>query len=325
MRFVHPEVALWFLALPVAWAACLLHRWLRDRIRRLSGFGPGIARLSLIEGVRHDVAVVTLATIAGGALVVAAMRPQAAIWTPEYEGRDLLLLLDRSASMQAEDVQPSRARRASLEIRNFIAAKPDAIERVGLIGFAGSSVTLSQKTRDTNVVLFYLDWMEEDRTPLFGTNLTAALENALEVIRIGARKHPTFVVIVSDGDDHGDRLQETVAQFTAQRIPIYSIGIGSREEVPIPAPDESADRFLLDEDGLPLTTQLNEDTLQTIAGATGGRYFRSTSGGELRAALEDIANRERHVVGRRIDRYRELYPWSLACGAIALAALLVVL
>jgi Ca-activated chloride channel family protein len=268
---------------------------------------------------------VTLATIAGVALVVAAMRPQAAIWTPEYEGRDLLLLLDRSASMQAEDVQPSRARRASLEIRNFIAAKPDTIERVGLIGFAGSSVTLSQKTRDTNVVLFYLDWMEEDRTPLFGTNLTAALENALEVIRAGDRKHPTFVVIVSDGDDHGDRLQETVAQFTAQRIPIYSIGVGSREEVPIPAPDESADRFLLDEDGLPLTTQLKEDTLQAIAGATGGRYFRSTSGGELRAALEDIANRERHVVGRRIDRYRELYPWSLACGAIALAALLVIL
>jgi Ca-activated chloride channel family protein len=268
---------------------------------------------------------VTLATIVGAALVVSAMRPQAAIWTPEYEGRDLLLLLDRSASMQAEDVQPSRARRASLEIRNFIEAKPDSIERVGLIAFAGSSVTVSQKTRDTSVVLFYLDWMEEDRKPLFGTNFRAALENALEVIRNGDRKHPTFLVIVSDGDDHGDHLQETVAQFTARRIPIYTIGIGSREEVPIPAQDESADRFLLDEDGQPLKTQLNEDTLRAMAAATGGRYFRSTSGVELKAALEDIAKRERHVVGRRIDRYRELYPWSLACGAIALAGLLVIL
>lgn len=277
-----------------------------------------------MAGFRDDLAVVTLATIAGAALIVAAMRPQAAIWTNEYEGRDLLLLLDRSASMQAADVQPSRARRASLEIRHFIEAKPDTIERIGLIAFAGSSVTVSQKTRDTSVVLFYLDWMEEDRTPLFGTNLTAALKNALEVIRDGDRKHPTFVVIVSDGDDHGDQLQDTLAQFTARRIPIYTIGIGSSEEVPIPAPDES-DRFLLDEDGVPLKTHLNENTLRALAAATGGRYFRSTSGNELRAALEDIANRERYVVGRRIDRYRELYPWSLACGAIALAALLVVL
>lgn len=325
MRFVHFDAALWLLALPVMWAVCLLHRWLRDRVRRLSGFGPGIASVSRIEGTRHDVAIVTLATIAVVALVVAAMRPQAAIWTAEYESRDLLLLLDRSASMYAEDVQPSRAGRASLEIRNFIETKPDTIARVGLIGFAGSSVTLSQKTRDPNVVLFYLDWIEKDRNPLFGTNLTAALDNALEVIRRGDRQHQTFVVIVSDGDDHSDHLQDTVARFSAQRIPIYSIGIGSREEVPIPAPNESPDRFLLDEDGVPLKTHLDEDTLRAVASATGGRYFRSTSGAELRAALDDIANRERRVVGRRIDQYRELYPWSLACGAVALAALLAIL
>jgi Ca-activated chloride channel family protein len=325
MRFVHPDVALWFIVLPMTWGACLVHRWLRDRMRRLSGFGPAIARLSPIRGSRHDVAVLTLATITGAALVVTAMRPQAAIWTPEYEGRDLLLLLDNSASMQARDVQPSRARRASLEIRNFVKGMPDAIERVGLIAFAGSSITVSQKTRDVNVVLFYLDWIADDKTPMYGTSITSALENALEVIRNDDRKHPTFVVVVSDGDDHGERLKETVAQFTARRVPIYSIGIGSREEVPIPAPDDSANPFLVDEDGVPLKTLFNEDTLRTIASATGGRYFRSTSGGELRAALEDIANRERHVVGRKIDRYRELYPWSLACAAVALAALLVVL
>jgi len=294
-------------------------------MRRLSGFGPGIERLSRIAGLRHDLTVVTLVTIAGVSLVVAAMRPQMVIWTPSYESRDLLLMLDRSASMQAEDVQPSRARRASLEIRNFIRTKPDTIARVGLIGFAASSVTLSQQTRDTNVVLFYLDWIEEDRSPLFGTNLRAGLENALEVIRRGNPPRPTFVVIVSDGDDHGTGLQETVAKFAALRIPIYSIGIGSTEEVPIPAPTGSAASFLLDEDGRPLRTRLNEGTLQAIARATGGRYFPSISGGELRAALEDIAGRERHFVGWSIDHYSDLYPWSLACGAIALATLLAIL
>ena len=325
MRFLHPDAALWLLTLPVLWALCLLHRRLRERMRRLSGFGPGIERLSRIAGVRHDLTVVTLVTIAGVSLVVAAMRPQMAIRTPSYESRDLLLLLDRSASMQADDVQPSRARRASLEIRNFIRTKPDTIGRVGLIGVAGSSVTLSQQTHDTNVMLFYLDWIDEDQSPLFGTNLRASLENALEAIRRGNPPRPTFVVIVSDGDDHGTRLEETVAKFTALRIPIYSIGIGSTEEVPIPAPTGSAASLLLDEDGQPLRTRLNEGALQTIALATGGRYFRSTSGGELREALEDIANRERQFVGWTIDRYRDLYPWSLACGAVALATLLALL
>src|SRR5262245_22375030 len=157
MRFVHPGAILWFLALPAAWALCLLHQWFRERIRRRSGFGLGLERLSHIAGRKHDVTVVVLVTIAVTALVVAAMRPQLVLRMPEYESRDLLLLLDRSASMLAEDVRPSRARRASLEIRNFIKTKPETIGRIGLIGFAGSSLTLSQQTRDTDVVLFYLD------------------------------------------------------------------------------------------------------------------------------------------------------------------------
>ena len=325
MRFVHFGSALWLLVLPLVWGVCLLRRRQRERTRRLSGFGEGITGLSHIEGTRHDLAVAALATIGVVALVVTAMRPQAAIWTAEYESRDLLILLDRSASMYAEDVPPSRARRASVEIRNFIETKPETIERVGLIGFAGSSVTLSQKTRDPNVVLFYLDWIENDRTPLFGTNLTSALDNALEVIRRGDRRNQTFVVVVSDGDDHSEQLKETVAKFSSQRIPIYGIGIGSHQEVPIPAPDDTQDRFLLDEDGVPLKTHLDESTLVSIANATGGRYFRSTSGAELRAALDEIARRERRVIGRRIDQYRELYPWSLASGAVALAALLAIL
>jgi Ca-activated chloride channel family protein len=322
MRLLHPDAALWLLALPAIWLFCLLHRWQRERVRRLSGIGPGSARLSRIAGLGHDVSVAALATLAGVSLAGAATRPQAVIPTPQYESRDLLLLLDRSASMQAEDVPPSRARRASLEIRNFIRTKPDTIARVGLIGFAGSSLTLSQQTHDTDVVLFYLNWIDEDRRPLFGTNLRAALENALEVVRNDDQKRPTFVVILSDGDDHGDRLKETVEKFTARRLPIYTIGIGSSGTVPIPSPTGGV---LLDDNGRPLTTELDEGTLRAIAAQTGGRYFRSTSGAELRAALEDIAHSERRIVGWARSQHRDLYPWFLAGAVIALAALVAIL
>jgi Ca-activated chloride channel family protein len=323
MRFVYPAAALWLLALPVMWFLCLRYRRQRERARLLSGIGSGSARVSRIAGLKHDLLVAGLATVAGAALVGVATRPQAVIPTPQYESRDLLLLLDRSASMLAQDVQPSRARRASQEIRNFLRTKPDAIARVGLIGFAGSALALSQQTSDTDVLLFYLNWVDEDPRPMFGTNLRSALENALEMIGDDGRQRPTFVVVLSDGDDQGDRLQETVARFATRRLPIYTIGIGSTGPVSIPSVETGG--VLLDDQGQPLTTEFDEATLRTIADRTGGRYFRSTSGAELQAALDAIARSERRIVGWTRSQHRDVYPWILAGGAMALAALVAVL
>src|SRR6185436_20278949 len=112
--------------------------------------------LAPLSGGRRDMALIVLTTVAAASLVFAAARPQVPMRTPEYESVDLILLLDRSASMQAEDIRPSRFRRASLEIRNFLQHRPDIIGRVGLIGFANAAVTLSHETSDQGVILFYL-------------------------------------------------------------------------------------------------------------------------------------------------------------------------
>ena len=98
-------------------------------------------------------------------------------------------MLDRSASMRAHDVAPSRFSRATQEIRTFLKNKPENIDRVGLVGFAGSSLILSYLTRDLDTVAFYLDWIENDPQNLMGTNIGAALKNALEVARKDDRKH----------------------------------------------------------------------------------------------------------------------------------------
>jgi Ca-activated chloride channel family protein len=275
--------------------------------------------------LRHDIALVTIATVAAGALVFAAARPQLPMRIPEYESMDLILLLDRSASMQAEDIRPSRFRRASLEIRNFLKNKPDAIARVGLIGFAGTSLELSHETRDVGVLLFYLDWIEEEHEPLYGTNLSAALESALDLAHKDQPERRKFVVIVSDGEDHSGSLEETMTKVTASRIPVYTIGIGSNAEVSIPMEVNGRRDLLRDEDGAPLTTRFNESTLRWIAGTAGGRYFRSTTGEELGGALTDIATRERRIVAWRNDQRRELYTWGLVAAAIALSAGLVIL
>jgi Ca-activated chloride channel family protein len=266
-----------------------------------------------------------LAGVAAASLVFAAARPQIPTRTPEYQSLDLLLMLDRSASMQAEDIPPSRFLRATQEIRNFLKHRPDIIGRVGLIGFAGSSLTLSYETRDEGILLFYLDWIEEDHQLLYGTNLTGALESGFDMARKEMPERQKFVVIISDGEDHNGNLEEAVAKFAAARIPIYTIGIGSNAEVPISTREGGVRKVLLDEGGAPLTTRFNESTLRWIAGATGGRYFRSTTGQELGTALAEIAGRERRIVRWKSDDYRELYPWGLGAAAVAMSWALVIL
>ena len=197
--------------------------------------------------------------------------------------------------------------------------------RVGLIGFAGSSLMLSHHTSDSGILLFYLDWIEEDHEPLYGTNLTAALNSALDLAGKDMPERRKIVVIVSDGEDHSGSLEGTVAKFVAARIPIYCIGIGTNAAVPIPADVDGVREVLRDEEGAVLTTRFNEGTLRSIARTAGGRYFRSTTGEELGTALSDIAGRERRIVRWKTNEYREIYPWGLATAALALACALVTL
>jgi hypothetical protein len=325
LRFVQSDAAIWLFAIPLVWVAIVLHRVLRERARRLSGLGPRLGTLAPLTNRRHDITVLVLATVAAASCVFAAARPQIPMRTPEYEDVDLILLLDRSVSMQAEDIRPSRFRRASLEIRNFLKNRPDIIGRVGLIGFAGASLTLSHATRDQGIILFYLDWIEEDSAPLYGTNMAGALQGALDLIRKDGPERRKIIVIISDGEDHSGGLDAAVERFVTGRIPVYTIGIGSNAEVPIPSHEGGPGKMVLDDSGAPLTTRFNESTLRAIADATGGGYYRSTTGEELGTALSEIASRERRIVRWRNDEYHELYPWGLWSAVGALSWMLVIL
>src|SRR4029450_5228457 len=96
----------------------------------------------------------TLPRAAGGALAFALVRPQARLTTtlPQFEKEDLVIMLDRSASMRAHDISPSRFSRATEEIRTFLRNKPENIDRVGLVGFAGTSVILSYLRRELHTL-----------------------------------------------------------------------------------------------------------------------------------------------------------------------------
>lgn len=351
LRFVDPDAAYWLLVLPLLWCCWLLHRWYRDRRRQASGIGPRLARLAPLTARQRDVAVLLLATLGGAALVSAAARPQAIVSTPQYESFDLIVLLDRSASMLATDIKPSRLSRACLEIQNFLQEKPETIDRVALIAFANTAVVTSHLTKDLEILLFFLDWVKQDRNPYYGTDFATALESALNVARTEAPHRRKVVVLVSDGEDHGERLERALDEVHRSTIPIYVIGVGSdsavtipappgysptlrddnlslpwgsQSAVTIPAPPGSDYSTLRDDNGAELTTRLNEGTLRRIATTTGGSYYRSTSGLELATTLADVAARERRT-GQVREAYRDVDSFALAAAALILSGLLVLL
>jgi Ca-activated chloride channel family protein len=324
LRFLQPDAVYWLLLLPLFCCCWLLHRWYRDRRRRASGIGTRLAHLAPLSGFKRDVAVLTVAMIGAAALVFAAARPQAIVRAPQYASTDLILLLDRSASMLAADIKPSRFSRACLEIRNFLIDKPATIDRVGLIAFAGTAIVTSHLTRDLDILFFFLDWMKDDHNPFYGTDLATALESALGVAATESTERRTVVVLVSDGEDHGERLARAIDAFHDSGIPIYSIGVGGDEAVTIPAPRGSDYPTLRDDAGAEMTTTFSETTLRRIATMTNGRYFRSTTGLELATRLAEVAARETRTTEFR-EEYRDVGSYGLAAAVLALSVLLVLL
>jgi len=329
VRFLRPEFASWWQILPVIAAACLIRLFYLRLQRSRTPVASRFHRLSRRSSWLRDAAVLTLSVLAGGALVFALVRPQAplTIRVPQYEREDLVIILDRSASMRAHDVSPSRFSRATDEIRYFIENKPENIDRVGLVGFAGTSVILSYLTADLDTVAFYLDWIEHDPQTLLGTDIGAALKNARDVAAKDKRETKKIFVVLSDGEDYGTELAHEIAVFRQGGLHVNSIGIGSDNEVPVPIiqPD-GKEASLRDDDGRIVRTRFEEATLRMIASQTGGRYVRSRQAGDLTRALQEIEAGERRLVGwRTTTDYRDLYPAALAVAGGAMATLWVFL
>ena len=329
MRFLRPEYAAWWQILPVIGAACLV-RILYLRVQRAKApVQQRFRSLSRRSSWGRDAAVIALATLAGGAIAFALVRPQASLTTrvPQYEREDLVIMLDRSASMRAHDVMPSRFSRATDEIRYFIQNKPENIDRVGLVGFAGSSVILSYLTEDLDTVAFYLDWIEHDPQTLLGTDIGAALKNAREIAAKDNRETRKIFVVLSDGEDYGNELAHEIAVFRQGGQHVNSIGIGSDNEVPVPiVQPDGKETSLRDDDGHIVRTRFEEATLRQIAAQTGGRYVRSRQPGDLTRALDQIEAGERRLVGwKTTTDYRDLYPAALAVAGVAMAMLWAVL
>jgi Ca-activated chloride channel family protein len=324
MRFLHPEFATWLLALPLAIAWWTFRRYARAAFVRDAALGERTRAASRLSSTRTDLLALALAMLTFLALVFAAMRPQLRDeWRlPEFERRDLLLVLDRSVSMRARDIPPTRFARAVTEIKQFLEEKPPELDRVALVGFSNAAIAISHFTRNVDSLFFYLDWLAEDTRPNFGTDIGSALLTASDVIERDGLPTNKVVLVISDGEDEGDVLESAINELRTAGVTIYSIGVGGSRpvDVPVPADDGNGDA------GWALSVTFNESTLRTIAAAGSGRYYRSQTGHELLDAMRDLASRERRQLGWvEQTEYRDLHPYALGVAALAACALLIAL
>jgi len=321
-RFATIEALFALLTLPLL--AGLFWVAFRARRRALEEFGdsPLVQKLSESVNRRGRVWKAVMALTAAALVIVALARPQfgTRVETVRSEGRDILVALDVSNSMLAEDLAPSRLERARLEIARLIRGLDG--DRIGLVAFAGDAFVQSPLTIDYGAALLFLNAMDTDLIPVQGTDLGMALQVSLDAFEEGASPDQRVLVVVTDGEDHEGRLEEAVDRARQDGVRIHTVGIGSPEGVPIPeyGPNGARVGFFRDDDGNVVTTRLEEGPLQNIADQTGGRYVPAYSGtSALQQLVDEIAGEageERE--SRQITQYDEQFQIFLGLAILLL-------
>jgi Ca-activated chloride channel family protein len=262
-----------------------------------------------------------LAVLRAAALILVAValaRPQAGTASTKIrrEGIDIVLAVDVSGSMLAEDftVGPVRASRIDAVkdvVKEFVAARPD--DRIGLVLFAARPYTQCPLTLDHGWLLQNLArakvGMIED-----GTAVGSALATAVNRLRSSTARSKV-VVLLTDGQSNAGRITPQTAADAAAAlgIKVYTIGAGTRGLAPFPAQDMFGNKVYR-----PVQVDIDEETLGRIARATGARYFRATDTDKLREVYAEIDRAEKtSFESPEFFDYRELYPW-LAWPALVL-------
>ncbi len=236
------------------------------------------------------------------------------------EGIDIVVALDVSNSMLARDMKPSRLEKAKQEIRSII----DHLQgdRIGLVAFAGEAFVQSPLTLDYSAARFLLSAMDINSVSIQGTSLSAALEKSAAAFSRQEKQHKVLLLL-TDGEDHEGGAVEMAEELRQQGVKIYTVGIGNPAGEPIPILDESGRQagFRKDRSGEVIMSRLDEETLQKMSLATGGKYYHATAGEiELEKIFEEISRMEKkELEGTLVTRYDDRYQWPLLLAILLIA------
>lgn len=318
MRFGHPQLLhfLW-LILPliffIAWGAkkkrSLINRFCSQAL--LTKLAPG----DIFARHKFKSALMAIAFVF---LLLSLAQPR---WGYQWEdlhqrGVDIIVALDVSTSMLAQDVKPDRLTRAKRKVADLLKLLQG--DRIGLVAFAGTSFVQCPLTQDYSAAEIFLGAIDTDLIPVQGTAIGRALQTSIKAFTT-QEKESKAIILITDGEDQTGEALEAAQLAKDEGVKIFAIGIGQETGVPIPDPEGG---FKKDPRGEVAISKLDEKTLQEIALLTGGAYVRSVTGDmDLKKIyLENIKQtlKQKEHQSTRRKLWSERFQWMLALALICL-------
>lgn len=220
------------------------------------------------------------------------------------EGTDLLIALDVSKSMDAQDVSPSRLARAKDAIK--VMAESLKGDRAALILFAGESFLQCPLTSDIGAFVMFLNSVNTNSIRLQGTDIGSAIRASL---RVFAKRRMTskILVLITDGEDHEGNYSGEIKKLQELGIAVYTVGIGTQSGDAIPAGDDrSGAGYFKDDSGKIVQTRKNTGLLKRIADETGGEYLDITDNlSDVYRIMKIISQQEKNQLGSRIVKEKQ--------------------
>lgn len=263
-----------------------------------------------------------LISIALCALYIALLRPQ---WHKKdtvvaQEGRDVIVGLDVSRSMLAQDCSPNRLAYAKQKIHNLVDAL--SCERVGLLLFSGDATMLCPLTNDYSAFYLFLDQVDVETISSGTTAFDKAIAKAAEAFIRADTKKNKLLILYTDGEDFSDNSSHIHDILRSSGMNVFAMGVGTVEGSPIPVYDKHGQQqgHLKDNDNKVVISKLNESLLAELAKKSGGVYMHTTSDNrDIKATVATISALEKEKrEDKTVTAYQEQYHWFVAVAGISL-------
>jgi Ca-activated chloride channel family protein len=317
IQFQHPELIMGLMTLPfVGLLFWYVLKW-KNSVTSKIGDERLVKELTRDHSPVRYILKFGFAMLALAIIVIAVVNPMRAgkMDKVERKGVDVMIALDVSNSMLAQDIKPNRLEKAKQLINRLIAQLPD--DRIGLVLFAGRAYMQMPLTTDHGAAEMYVQNAQPGVVPSQGTMISDALKLSISAFNSKERKYKS-IVLITDGEDHDPESLEFAKQLTANGVILNTVGIGSALGTPIP--DPSTGQFKKDAEGNTILSKLNEGELKQLAGSTNGIYVNAEDVNEaVTAIMQQLSSiQEKRVEDAAFKDYIHYFPWFIGAAILLL-------
>lgn len=320
LKLAHPEY-LWayLILIPILLLFIFFMIWRKKALRHFSAFQNADQLMPEKSRFRHYFKFILL-FLAFGTLVLAWANPQIGSKKEKIKrkGVDVVIALDVSKSMLAEDIQPNRIEQAKQFISRLI--NELKTDRIGLVIFAGNAYLQMPITTDHAAAKLFLKSISTDLVPTQGTAIGDAIRLGIESFE-GEEKKFKSIVVISDGENHEGEALDAAEEAAEAGIVIHSVGVGSQKGAPIPIYKNNVQTdYLRDKSGNIVLSKMDENMLRQIAVKGDGKYLNLRGGSEtVKALKENIAAMEKREFEESVfTDYEDQFQYFLAFGIFLL-------